>query len=561
MKYIFHIFMFFLFVCESYAQPTLTKILIPQIGEKYSFSYCDTSGLNPGKSGPSLVWDFTTVKRLTGSNSEVNFEIVAPSTGLQGQFFKDATYAFQTDSYYNYFKVNGSQIQRLGTGYDDGHELLLNLQISSIFPFSYLGNYSDDFGGNFVTKIDGKDYTLLRLGTVKCVADGFGTIVLPTGTFNNVLRLKVEQTILDSLPPAKQGAPYIAIRTTTVNYIWLNTYYKFPLFTISTSKIVSNNMGMISTSYSGYSQLYDTKPTWEGSLSQPEAISPSNDTIITLPTNLVWTSSILTSVEKGKNEISSSILYQVEVCTMENFSVSPVYKDEISGTSSFVNALSGGTKFYWRVRSVSGTLFSEWSPTSSFTIKTTKPKPPILSMPSNDAVNFSLTGSFSWLPDSVVKSWKFQISSEAVFSNILVNKTLNTNKYTLSEQEKLEKNRSYFWRIKGFSINDSSEWSSVWDFRTILNAGINDARDEFSLTISPNPVKNRALLQFNTEQATQSQLKLINLNGEILINHSVSELHTEGNSYVLDISNLQPGVYLIIIYENSKQFVRSIIKI
>ena len=61
-----------------------------------------------------------------------------------------------------------------------------------------------------------------------------------------------------------------------------------------------------------------------------------------------------------------------------------------------------------------------------------------------------------------------------------INETIDENAYYLA---KLKDQTQYFWRVRAFSQNDSSRWSSVWEF----------------FTGTPNPSRPNLILPANNE--------------------------------------------------------------
>lgn len=179
------------------AQPTLTVSGVsPQIGETtiaHSGSY-----VNPGSGGANQTWDFTA---LAGSQG-VLAEAVAPSSTANGSLFPTATVAqtFDTSSTI-YFNITASAMQNVGAytsaavQYSDPEDFLR-------FPFTFGDSYTDTWVAAYTSSV-----TFDRRGTTTVTADGYGTLITPAGTFNNVLRVHFVQVYRDSADLF--GTPYI----------------------------------------------------------------------------------------------------------------------------------------------------------------------------------------------------------------------------------------------------------------------------------------------------------------------------------------------------------------
>ncbi len=77
------------------AQPIITNKTIPTIGEQYSYTLCDTTGIKAGSDGSNVVWDYSNLIKLQGANNTVNFEIVSPNSTPYFNQFPASNYAYK----------------------------------------------------------------------------------------------------------------------------------------------------------------------------------------------------------------------------------------------------------------------------------------------------------------------------------------------------------------------------------------------------------------------------------------------------------------------------------
>ena len=97
------------------------------------------------------------------------------------------------------------------------------------YPFSYGSNLVDSlYATSFYMGIDH-----YRIGTRTTIADGYGTLILPSGIYNNLLRVKVIQNFTDSSSTK-------VTQVFGITYSWYDGVNKTPALSIST---LSNTTG------------------------------------------------------------------------------------------------------------------------------------------------------------------------------------------------------------------------------------------------------------------------------------------------------------------------------
>ena len=194
----------------SIAQPTITATgTNPVIGN--SFVYTVTNYFNQGSAGANQTWNFSTV---TGTPNGASNCVSVASTP-NGSSFPNANIAFNNtgSSNYSYQKTSATALQNYGSVSSTGIIMAYsNPEDYLHFPFTYNNTYTDPWAVNFVNG----GYTFYRTGTTSITADGYGTLITPAGTFNNVLRVRMLQTYQDS---AYFGTPYI-IQYSNDEYMW-----------------------------------------------------------------------------------------------------------------------------------------------------------------------------------------------------------------------------------------------------------------------------------------------------------------------------------------------------
>lgn len=205
----------------------------PMNGDRLFSTYqCDSTGINPGATGAGQTWDFSaytphistikTFSTLTSANAAYNPADVSVSSGSTNtNYYRSATTKL------NYF----------------GGDLLitsvaLNIKYSTpavvmLYPMS-LNSSTTSITSGTVNATSPIPFSGPFTGTCSVIADATGTLVLPSKTFSNVIRVVTSQTLVAS----SLGA---TVKTLVYDYYSPNDS-KAPLFTIDSS-FVSSGFG------------------------------------------------------------------------------------------------------------------------------------------------------------------------------------------------------------------------------------------------------------------------------------------------------------------------------
>lgn len=233
----------------SFAQPVLTATGInPIIGT--TFSYTSTSFFNQGAAGASQTWNFGSITGTAGNPSVC----VAPSSTPQGANFPNANISFNSggSGTYAYQKTSSSAYQNYGNVTSTGVIMpFSNPEDLLRFPFTFNNTYTDPWAVSFVNG----GYTWYRTGTTTVTADGYGTLIIPSGTINNVTRIHFVQVYQDSVDLG--GFPYI-ITYNNDEYMWYadGTHTAIAAsYTLTTSGSSSSSGGFYLTNTVGVNDI------------------------------------------------------------------------------------------------------------------------------------------------------------------------------------------------------------------------------------------------------------------------------------------------------------------
>ncbi|MBX7108046.1 MAG: T9SS type A sorting domain-containing protein [Chitinophagales bacterium] len=211
------------------AQPTITSANMYAAGDVLTMQNADTAGINEGPAGANQTWGFS---NLTASGSQYSQSVVAASGTTYASSFPTADLAIDAGGSFSYFDISGSDFLQLGFAASGIVAAYSDPQKVVSFPFTYNTSFSDNLAATY--ELNG--FTNNRTGTVTFLADGYGKLVLPQQTFNDVLRIKYTENTSDviSIGP-------INITTTTVitTYYWMMPGNKNALLSISEIAVTS----------------------------------------------------------------------------------------------------------------------------------------------------------------------------------------------------------------------------------------------------------------------------------------------------------------------------------
>ncbi len=203
-------FIAFVSMCSAIAQPTLTATGInPIMGETHT--YASSAYVSPGTSGANQTWDLSSMS----PTSSITYNFVSPSTTANGVSFPSSNMAWTNTTGVAYYNTSSSSWQNYGSysnsnsvvmSYSDPEDLLH-------YPCQYNSTFTDSWGTQFTNG----GYTFYRKGTTTVTADGYGTLITPTATYSNAMRIHFVEVYRDSATVG--GSPYI-INYTNDEYMW-----------------------------------------------------------------------------------------------------------------------------------------------------------------------------------------------------------------------------------------------------------------------------------------------------------------------------------------------------
>ncbi len=194
---------FALLAFVAQAQPTLTQAAVGAVGSTYYMGIQDTflPTDNVGSAGAGQTWDMSSLQ----VNGLDTIWFVSPSSSPYAAGFPTSNLALRQASLGDgiaFLESNVGFLDLLGLASDllnTGTPIVVNQNPPSRvaqFPFTYQNTFNGttnidvtiDASGFGIPLVDSARYQNTQVRNL--VADGYGTLILPSGTFNNVLRVK-----------------------------------------------------------------------------------------------------------------------------------------------------------------------------------------------------------------------------------------------------------------------------------------------------------------------------------------------------------------------------------
>ncbi|MBO6620975.1 MAG: T9SS type A sorting domain-containing protein [Balneola sp.] len=187
----------------------------------------------------------------------------------------------------------------------------------------------------------------------------------------------------------------------------------------------------------------------------PQLLLPADDKVdVDTLTTFVW------------NNADRASSYTLEISTDSLFG--SFFLEEITtDTLKNVGGMEFQEEYFWRVKSSNSASESEYSTVSSFTVKAEDASVPELLSPANNGEDIALSPEFVWSTAQGAIKYEFQLSIVLDFSSLTENQTLTDT--TLSLSFDLDYETQYYWRIRGIGVSDTSDWSPVFNFKTIVD--------------------------------------------------------------------------------------------
>ncbi len=272
----------------------------------------------------------------------------------------------------------------------------------------------------------------------------------------------------------------------------------------------------------------------------PSLSSPANGgTCISLIGTLSW-SAIFPPVAN----------YRVQISTNSNFTSTVIDTISLMNTSYVIRsgALSYNNQYYWRVMATNQVGAGPWSSVRNFTTTLATPAVPNLVLPPNNSSGQSLTPVLDWDSASNSLTYRLRLSTDSSFTTILIDTGgLSATQFTIPAGRLLN-NVKYYWKVNGSNTCVTGNWSSTWNFTTLVT-GLTNNSNQIPLVYKlynnhPNPFNPVTQIKFDLPQDNFVIMKIYNLLGDE-VRVLVSEFKKAGSyNYTFNSKGLASGIYI-----------------
>lgn len=228
-------------VAGALAQPTLTASGInPVVGDQ--FVNVGGPWMSPGNAGAGQTWNLS---GLSNGSTSTQTVVAVSSTSYSASFTNSNLGITSNGTSFEYYNANSSAYQSFGSGSASSVDSYANAEDRLRFPFTYNNSYTDNFNSVYTSGTN----TVYRIGTTTVTADGYGTLVTPAGTFNNVLRIHSVMGFHDSTNTG--GNPSVTVYQRD-QYLWYLNGNHTALANVGTFTIVPAGGSAINSQSAGY---------------------------------------------------------------------------------------------------------------------------------------------------------------------------------------------------------------------------------------------------------------------------------------------------------------------
>jgi hypothetical protein len=200
---------------------TITSSWVPAVGFSQTHNVVNLNGpIGPGSAGQGQTWNFAGAT----SDSSYNETNYSPAEASGGSNFPLASYGTQINStsQTTFFVGSSAALQVIGSYAGDISGAVTATYNNAMDVMQFPASFSSTFNDPYQVAITSPFLNFSIDGTNEVLVDGSGSLTTPTGTYNNVLRVKsINNYQFIGLPPL----PGTVTSGTTTSYLWVSPDY------------------------------------------------------------------------------------------------------------------------------------------------------------------------------------------------------------------------------------------------------------------------------------------------------------------------------------------------
>jgi len=268
-----------------------------------------------------------------------------------------------------------------------------------------------------------------------------------------------------------------------------------------------------------------------------ELVSPGDGETVDMAFLLTW------------SKYEGVVDFVVEIDTQENFPSPQVFTSD-TATLGLVSDYFG-TEYFWRVAGRHSLDQSDWSEAFSLIIKDMV----TLTSPVDGAVNVNSCPKFIWEPIVGSPGYQVMVSKSSDFTDPMISETDEPQLQCVSQ---MERNTTYYWKVRGTTPVDTSSWSAVSSFTTEGYIGINEYLNGEAISVYPNPNSGQFTITMESYSSETYDIQVADLAGRVVYSSVVSLVPGE-NKVSIELTDLKQGMYSINISKGDESITKKVL--
>jgi|GEM_PF-5019172 len=249
------------------------------------------------------------------------------------------------------------------------------------------------------------------------------------------------------------------------------------------------------------------------------------------PVTLAWSAGV------------QATLYRVQVSRSATF-VGLTAERAVGGLSTVVDSLPSGPDLFWRVRGENGAGNSPWSAARTFRVAYPPSAAPALLAPPNGELGIATDARFLWTPTSPVGTHEIEFAHTPLFESAARRHDVGDSTYV--PEPPLERNRLYFWRVRGTTVDGPGVWSLVHSFTTSSVVAGEAAPETFSAGAPrPNPARATSRVDLSVPAAGRVRVEVLDALGRVVAVPLDGDLTAGQHPVPIATDSLPAGVYVV----------------